>query len=169
MKFKLLYPGVAIALLSLTACTNPTPDTEAPPEVDMPDDTEVSTSDAEVPTMAIAEGVSLSADGSTLVMEEFSMLEAYCMGGDGKLAISFVGEEPGSDDQLVSCGSTFDGFESDRETGFEGVTVVSPAIADAALQLNEGEYTRVKCLSDHAGLEPIGSAPSDGHMTLSCL
>jgi hypothetical protein len=69
----------------------------------------------------------------------------------------------------VSCGPTFEGFDSDRETGFEGVTVVSPAIADAALQLNEDEYTHVQCLSNQTSLEQIGSAPSDGHMTLSCL
>lgn len=159
----------AIALLALTACTNPNADTEAPPAADMPDDTEVSPPDTEMPTMAIAEGVSLSADGSTLVMEEFSMLEAYCMDGAGKLAISYVGEEPGSDDQLVSCGPTFEGFDRDRETGFEGVNVVTPAIAAAALQLNAGEYTRVQCLSNQTSLEPVASDATDGHMTLNCL
>jgi hypothetical protein len=80
MKFKLLYPGVAIALLSLTACTNPTPDTEAPPEADMPADTEVSTPESEAPTMEIAEGVSLSEDGSTLVMAEFSHVRGLLHG-----------------------------------------------------------------------------------------
>lgn len=168
MNTRLFSTLSAIALLSLTACTTPTSEADTPPEAEMPD-SEVSTPDPEPSATEIADGVSLSDDGTTLVMAEFSSLEAYCINGKGKLAISFVGEEPGSDDQLVSCGSTFDGFESDRETGFEGVTVVSPAIADAALQLNEGEYTRVKCLSDHAGLEPTASAPSDEHMTLSCL
>jgi len=170
VKFKLLYPGVAIALLSLTACTSPNADTDTAPEADMPSDPAVTAPDTETTAAPeIGEGVSLSEDGQTLMMAEFSMFDAYCMGGDGKLAISFVGEEPGREDQLVSCGSTFEGFDSDRETGFEGVNVVAPAIAENTLQLNDGEYTRVQCLSDHAGLDPAPENPSDGHMVLNCL
>ncbi|RZM75413.1 hypothetical protein [Leptolyngbya iicbica] len=169
MNTRLFSTWGAIALLSLTACTNPSVETDTAPEADLPPETEVATPDPETPVSEIVEGVTLSEDGQTIVMAEFAMLDAYCMGGDGKLAISFVGEEPGSDDQLVSCGSTFDGFESDRESGFEGVTVVAPAIADNALQLNEGEYTRVQCLSDHAGLDPAPENASDGHMVLNCL
>jgi hypothetical protein len=101
-------------------------------------------------------------------MEQFGMLEAFCMGGEGKLAISYVGEA-GGDDQLVSCGPTFEGFDTDRETGFAGVNVVSPVIADAALQLEAGEYTRVKCLSNQTSLEQTPGESSDGHMVLNCL
>lgn len=167
MMLKLLGMGGAIALLSLTACTTPNPEAESPSEVEMPNAAVVAP-EPETTAEEITEGVSLSDDGSTLVMAEFSLLEAYCMEGEGKLAISYVGEA-GGDDQLVSCGTTFEGFDIDRETGFEGVNIVNPAIVDGTLQLSEGEYTRVQCLSNQTSLDPAPENPSDGHMVLNCL
>lgn len=169
MTTKLLGLMSAIALLSLTACgtapsetvmdeTAPMPDTEATPEA----------TESVAAAPALPEGVSLSDDGQTLMMDEFSMVDAYCMGGDGKLAISYVGEA-GGEGQLVSCSQTFEAFDAARENGFADANIVEPAIADMALQLQDGEYTQVQCLSNQTSLEPVAAAPSDGHMVLNCL
>lgn len=116
----------------------------------------------------LPEGTSLSSDGQTLVMAQFSLLEAYCMEGRGKLAISYVGEA-GGDHQLVSCGATFEAFDAARESRFADANVVEPAIANSSLQLQAGEYARVECLGNQVSLEPVAAEASDGHMTLNCL
>lgn len=164
MTSKLFFHGFAIAILGLTACTTAAPEAEEMPEATTPD-TEMSTPDTATPELT--EGVSLSDNGSVIFMEEFSSLEAYCMEGNGTLAISYVGEA-GGDDQLVSCGPSFDDFNAARETNFADVTIVEPAIADSALQLQEGEYTRVKCSANQTSLEQAVTEPSDGHMVLNC-
>lgn len=165
MTNKLFFYGFAISILGLTACTTAAPEAEEMPAAATPD-TEISAPDTAAPELT--EGISLSEDGSVIVMEEFSSLEAYCMDGSGKLAISYMGEA-GGDDQLVSCGTTFEDFDTDRETSFADVNIVEPTIADSALQLQDGEYTRVKCLSNQTSLEQAVSEPSDGHMVLTCL
>lgn len=154
---------VTFILFGLVACTTSAPEAEETSEAESPTNAAQTSMDPDLP-----EGVSLSEDGQILMMDEFSMLEAYCMGGDGKLAISYVGEA-GSDNQLVSCGPTFEEFDAARENSFADVNVVSPAIADSVLQLQAGEYTRVKCLSNQTSLEQAASEPSDGHMVLNCL
>jgi hypothetical protein len=45
----------------------------------------------------------------------------------------------------------------------------APLVAENALQLQDGEYAQVQCLSDHAGLDPAADSDSDGCMTLNCL
>jgi hypothetical protein len=153
---------VAIAFLSATACQSPTPDPEA--TVDTADTAETTVA----PPADLAEGVSLSADGQTVIMASGSTLETYCNDGQGMLAISAVGEA-GGDFQALGCGQTFDGFDAARANGFADVTFVAPATMAGALQLQDGEYTKVQCLADHAGLAPTASENSDGHMNLECI
>jgi peroxiredoxin family protein len=114
------------------------------------------------------EGVSLSDDGQTIVMEQFSNLDVDCMNGDGALAISYMGEGK-FDHQVVACGSTYEAFDASRENEFADVTPVAPLVAENALQLQDGEYAQVQCLSDHAGLDPAADSDSEGYMTLNCL
>jgi hypothetical protein len=163
MNTKLIGLMGAIVLLSTTACATSSsgPDATA--------DTETPSSENEVSAApAFPEGISLSNDGQMLVMEEFSNLDVYCMEGSGLLAISYVGEGK-FDHQVVACGSAYESFEAARENDFADVTPVVPAITDNALQLQDGEYTQVQCLSDHSTLEPAAGVESEGHMALACL
>ena len=152
-----------IALLALTACNDPSPTPEANPEADTPSSAVDTSATAELP-----EGVSLSDDGQMVVMEQFSNLDVYCMDGDGALAISYVGEGK-FDHQVVACGTAYDAFNAARENDFAEVTPVTPILNDNGLQLQEGQYAQVQCLSDHAGLDPAAGVDSEGHMVLNCL
>jgi hypothetical protein len=172
----------AIALLGIAACSAPSSDPEintdrdsevAPevaPEVEPEESptSEPSSTSEPASTLDLPEGVSLSEDGQIIVMEQFSMLDVYCMDGSGQLAISYVGEGA-FDHQVVACGQTFEPFDSAREDGFADVNLVTPVVDDKGLQLQDTEYTQVQCLSDHAGLEPAVSDEADGHMVLNCL
>lgn len=158
---KQCFSGLAaIALLSLTACQ--TPQSSNATAESAPPDTTVA------PPADLAEGVSLSADGQTLILGSGSIFEAYCNGGQGALAISAVGEA-GGDFQVLSCGPSFEAFDAARANGFAGVTYVAPVVADGALRLQDGEYTKVQCLADHAGLAPLLPERPDGHMNLECI
>ncbi|MDX5437329.1 MAG: hypothetical protein LPK03_09055 [Pontibacter sp.] len=150
-----------ITLLGMTACTT-SPDMETVPENDTSSSANES---AAAPTLP--EGISLSDDGQMVVMEEFSNLDVYCMEGSGSLAISYVGEGK-FDHQVVGCGPAYEGFDAARENGFADVIPVPPVIQDNALQLQDGEYTQVQCLSDHSSLDPAVGIDSEGHMTLTC-
>lgn len=71
---KQCFSGLAaIALLSLTACQ--TPQSSNATAESAPPDTTVA------PPADLAEGVSLSADGQTLILGSGSIFEAYCNGG----------------------------------------------------------------------------------------
>jgi hypothetical protein len=150
-----------ITLLGMTACTT-SPDVEPVPE-----NAPSASTNESAAAPALPEGISLSDDGQMVVMEEFSNLDVYCMEGNGSLAISYVGEGK-FDNQVVGCGSAYEAFDAARENGFADVTPVTPAIQDNALQLQDGEYTQVQCLSDHSSLDPAAGVDSDGHMTLAC-
>ncbi len=151
-----------VTLLGITACAT-SPDVEPAPE----NDASSSANElAAAPTLP--EGISLSDDGQMVVMEEFSNLDVYCMAGNGVLAISYVGEGK-FDNQVVGCGSAYEAFDAARENGFADVTPVAPVIQDNALQLQDGEYTQVQCLSDHSSLDPAAGVDSEGHMALACL
>ena len=151
-----------IALLALTACNQPTSDPETNPEAETPSSAIETAETSELP-----EGISLSDDGQMVVLEEFSNLDVYCMEGNGALAISYVGEGK-FDNQVVGCSAAYEAFDAARENGFADVTPIAPMVKDNALQLQEGEYTQVQCLSDHASLEPAAGVDSEGHMALAC-
>ena len=102
------------------------------------------------------------------MMDSGSALEVYCSDGKGALAISYVGET-GSDGQILGCEATFDTFDAAREGSFAEVNIVAPVIVENALQLQEAEYTKLECRADHAGLSPVLSEKSDGHMTIECI
>jgi hypothetical protein len=154
----------AIALLSLAACQS-----FSSPEATADTSAEAVTPEITAPPPAdLAEGVSLSADGQTVIMASGSILETYCSDGKGMLAISAAGEA-GGPFQALGCGQSFAPFDAARANGFAGVTFVAPQVEEGALQLQDGEYTKVQCLADHAGLEPVLPDDSDGHMNLECI
>jgi len=151
-----------IALLALTACNQPSPDPETNPEAETPSTAPDTPALSELP-----EGITLSDDGQMVVMEQYGNLDVYCMGGNGALAISYVGEGK-FDNQVVGCGSTYEAFDAARENDFADVTPVTPVIQDNALQLQEGEYAQVQCLSDHSSLDPAAGVDSEGYMAMTC-
>jgi hypothetical protein len=156
----------AFAILGTTACQTP----PSGPEAAAPEATpEAPTAEATPAASAnLPEGISLSEDGQTLVMETGSTLEAYCSDGQGKLAISYVGEG-GISGQAVGCEQTFEPFDAARENGFADSNFVAPVISDNALQLQDAEYIKLECRADHAGLSPVLPEKSEGNMTLECI
>jgi hypothetical protein len=141
------------AILGITACqpeaSEPEATTpEATPEAPM---TEAETTATPV---NLPEGISLSEDGQTLVMEFGSTLEAYCSDGQGKLAISYVGEG-GISGQALGCEQSFEPFDAARENGFANVNFVAPVVSDNALQLQAAEYVNLECRANQASLSPV--------------
>lgn len=153
MKNRCFSGLAAIALLSLTACQSQPSQPEVTPEGAANPPTE--------PAADLPPGLSLSADGRSLVMESGSTLEAYCSGGGGVLAISPAAQA--GDSQVLGCVQSVDQFDA------TATDVVAPVITEGALQLQDMEYVSVSCQADHAGLAPVLPDKTDGHMSLECI
>lgn len=166
MTHKSLHLFYSIAILGAVACQPQTSSSEAPP-TDPAAETTTATPTPAVPAN-LPEGISLSEDGQTLVMAAGSTLEAYCSDGQGKLAISFVGEG-GISGQVVGCEQTFEPFDAARANGFANINFVAPVVSENSLKLQDAEYIKLECQADHAGLSPVLPENSDGNMTLECI